>query len=136
MQQLLIQSQRKFVFYFRLAIINILLCRHFDNNSVRLFNQQLFQIELLLLFQQGTIHISAICIYKAFLFLLYATSKQSWIYVLYFITITLHYAITIVCIYIILYYILSYYIILYYVILYILYIIMYNMCILHSSFVR
>ena len=43
MQQLLTQLQRKFVFYFRLAIINLLLCRHFGNNSVRLFNQSSFR---------------------------------------------------------------------------------------------
>ena len=40
MKQLLIQSQRKFIFHFMLPIINLFLCRHLDDNSVRLFNKQ------------------------------------------------------------------------------------------------
>ena len=39
MKQLLIQSQRKFVVHFMFLIINLFLCRHLDNNSVRLFNK-------------------------------------------------------------------------------------------------
>ena len=39
MKQLLIQSQRKFIVHFMFAIKNLFLCRHLNNNSVRLFNK-------------------------------------------------------------------------------------------------